>query len=159
MLYLFLMKSIRHCSAQNAASEKRAFATMVLRALDERRSVYENQTAFAAKLHIGTDFLSRVLAGQRWPELDAVPDWASALHVSARQLLMAWLHDKAPAAFDALTNTSGKEAVDQIAAELAPSFVETARKLARLPSEVRRHLEALISHLVRLHEGEGSSRV
>lgn len=148
------MSKRRQFTSERSAAH-RAFAGLVSRTLEERRTIITNQTALAAKLGLGTDLVSRVLGGQRWPELDSVVDWADVLGVPARALLIAWLSDKAPTAADALADLSQGESIEKSALQIGPTVLRTARKLARLPVEVRRHLEWLIDYLLRLHLADG----
>jgi hypothetical protein len=106
----------------------------------------DTQANLAAKLGQGSDFVSRVLAAERWPDLNSVPDWATALSASTPAMLLAWLRDRAPRAHDALV----AELFDRSLAATAPpnpAALDLVNQLAGIPGEPRRALETLIRYL------------
>ena len=126
------------------------FATVVQKLLESERLT---QTMLASRLDLGTGFISRVLAGQRWPDLDAVTHWADVLRADSVELVHAWLYDRAPTAYDVLVHPAD-ELWAKLDAEFGPTLFDLARRIRALNLPSYRMIEALVDYIMALERKE-----
>jgi hypothetical protein len=123
-----------------------AFSREVSSALQRPGATVNSQTLLASQIGLGADFVSRVVGGERWPNLNTVPDWAAALGLNPAKLVLAWLRDRAPRVHDSLTEQALSRWFNANPVPL-PATAELAHDLSVLPADPRDAIETLIRYI------------
>lgn len=134
----------------------RAFAQTVATKLAENaaktymvdRNNLETGAELARRLGVGSDFVSRVLAGERWPELAAVPEWARVLEYNPVTLILIWLRDRAPSVYEVLYEELNNWRGDhRVLPNMNPESADLILGLKQIPAKPRKAIETLIQYV------------